>query len=354
MKVVSKKIIFAVSILAVLTGIGASNVFASERPFVDLAGRELRLTENPRRLATFVGPTPEKILMLGAADRLVGKNAYAVSGAWALEVYPKFGEIALFKSPMDPNVEELVGLAPDIIYYWSMNEQIERLESAGLKVVVAQLTANNPSTVDEFIAFQKREVDVIADSIGNETKQRAKLWNDYFDEKVRFVRERTAQLPERDRKKVYFSCSDDGLECFSKNSYPQFIVELAGGNFVAKDTNEEVNTTVSLEEIINWNPDLIIMGRTDSTDGVVKDERWSEIAAVKNGNVILPPDGVMFWDYSSECVLLMQFLAKTMYPDIFADLDMVAETKSYYKKFYNYELSDENARNILSHLPPAK
>jgi iron complex transport system substrate-binding protein len=354
MKVISRKIMCAALLLAVLTGIGASNVFASERPFVDLAGRELTLPENPRRLVTFVGPTPEKILMLGAADRLVGKNAYAVAGAWALEVYPKFGEMALFKSPMDPNVEELVGLAPDIIYYWSMNEQIERLESAGLKVVVAQLTANNPSTVDEFIAFQKKEVDVIADSIGDETKQRAKLWNDYFDEKVRFVRGRTAALPEGDRKKVYFSCSDDGLECFSKNSYPQFIVELAGGNFVAKDTNEEVNATVSLEGIINWDPDLIIMGRADSTDGIVTDERWGEIAAVKNGNVILPPDGVMFWDYSSECVLLMQFLAKTMYPDIFADLDMVAETKAYYKKFYSYELSDENARNILSHLPPAK
>ncbi|MDR1509367.1 MAG: ABC transporter substrate-binding protein [Synergistaceae bacterium] len=350
MRVVLRRIIFAVLIAAVLAGIGA----ASERLFVDLAGRELRLPENPRRLVTFVGPTPEKILMLGVADRLVGKNAYAVAGAWALEVYPKFGEIALFKSPMDPNVEELVGLAPDIIYYWSMNEQIERLESAGLKVVVAQLTANNPSTVDEFIAFQKREVDVIADSIGEETKQRAKLWNGYFDEKVQFVRERTAALSERDRKKVYFSCSDDGLECFSKNSYPQFIVELAGGIFAAKDTNEEVNTTVSLEEIINWNPDLIIMGRTDSTDGVLKDERWNEIAAVKNGNVILPPDGVMFWDYSSECVLLMQFLAKTMYPELFTDLDMVAETKAYYEKFYNYELSDENARNILSHLPPAK
>jgi iron complex transport system substrate-binding protein len=323
-----------------------------ERAFVDLADRTVGIPENPQRLATFVGPTPEKILLLGAADRIVGKNGYAVAGPWALEVYPKFGEVTLFMNPMDPNVEELVSLNPDIVYYWSMAEQIDKMEAAGLRVVVAQLTSGNPSTVDEFVAFQKREVDVIAESIGPETQERAKLWSDYFDEKVKLIGEKTAGIPENERKKVYFGCSDDGLECFSKNSYPQFIVELAGGIFPAKDTSEEVNTTVTLEQIINWDPDFIIMGRTDSTDGVLKDDRWSEITAVKNGDVLLPPNGVMFWDYSSECVLLMQFIAKTLYPDLFSDLDMVRETKAYYKTFYDYDLSDENARNILSHLPP--
>jgi iron complex transport system substrate-binding protein len=320
---------------------------------VDLAGREVSLPQNPRRLATFVGPTPEKILLLGAADRIVGKNAYAVAGPWAIEVYPRFKDVALFLNPMDPNIEELVALEPDVVYYWSMPEQIGRMEAAGLSVVVPQLTNNNPGTTGEFIEFQKREVDVIAESIGGGAKERAKMWNDFFDEKVKFVRDRTKNLTENQKKKVYFGCSDNGLECFSKNSYPQFIVELAGGIFVAKDTNEEVNTIVTLEQIIDWDPDVVIMGRTDSTDEVMKDARWSEISAVKNGMVLLPPDGVMFWDYSSECVLLMQFLAKTLYPDLFEDVDMISETRAYYKTFYGYDLSEENARNILSHLPPA-
>ena len=325
-----------------------------ERIFVDLAGREVTLPLAPQRLATFVGPTPEKILLLGAADKIVGKNAYAVAGPWALEVYPRFGDVELFLNPMEPNVEELISLAPDIIYYWSIPEQIEKMEAAGLAVVVTQLTDNNPTTAEEFIEFQKREVNTIAGSIGEETKERADMWNRYFDEKVKLISEKTKDLRESDRKKVYFSCSDNGLECFSKNSYPQFITELAGGIYVAKDTNEEVNDTVTLEQIIEWDPDVIIMGRTDSTDGVTRDVRWSEISAVKNGMVLLPPNGVMFWDYSGECVLLMQFMAKTFYPDLFSDIDMVKETQEYYKNFYGYDLSDENARNILSHLPPAR
>ena len=33
---------------------------------------------------------------------------------------------------------------------------------------------------------------------------------------------------------------------------------------------------------------------------------------------------------------------------------MLKEVKEYYKTFYDYDLSDENAKNILAHLPPAQ
>jgi len=61
----------------------------------------------------------------------------------------------------------------------------------------------------------------------------------------------------------------------------------------------------------------------------------------------------MFWDYSSEGVLLMQFLAQKMYPELFGDFDMVAETQRYYKRFYDFDLTTEDARRLLDHLPPA-
>jgi iron complex transport system substrate-binding protein len=318
----------------------------------DLAGREVSTPDNPRKLVALVGPTSEKLLLLGAGDRVAGKNAYAVGGPWALEVYPRFKDVKLFQQPMSPNLEELIALEADIVYFWNVPDQIAKMEEAGLVVVVAQLVENNPSTIDEFIGFQKKEVSVIAQSIGADAIEKAKRWNDYFDAKVNLLRERTAGLSAAEKKKVYYSCADDPLECFSKNSYPQFAVELAGGTFVAAATAEEVDTVVTLEQVIAWDPDVIIMGRTDTTDGVLKDERWNEISAVKNGSVLLPPNGVMFWDYGSENVLLMQFIAKALHPDLFADIDMVKETKDYYRTFYGYELSDENAGNILSHMPP--
>jgi iron complex transport system substrate-binding protein len=48
----------------------------------------------------------------------------------------------------------------------------------------------------------------------------------------------------------------------------------------------------------------------------------------------------------------MLYLAQKLYPDLYTDLDMVTETQAYYRQFYGYELSAENARRLLGHLPP--
>jgi len=49
----------------------------------------------------------------------------------------------------------------------------------------------------------------------------------------------------------------------------------------------------------------------------------------------------------------MEFVAKTIHPELFQDLDMIKEIKKYYSKFYRYDLTDEEANRILKHLPPA-
>jgi iron complex transport system substrate-binding protein len=77
------------------------------------------------------------------------------------------------------------------------------------------------------------------------------------------------------------------------------------------------------------------------------------VSAVKNGRVYVNGGGLMHWDYGSEGILLMEYMAKTLHPDLFTDLDMKTEVKEFYLKFYNYSLTDEQADRILRSLPPA-
>ena len=49
-------------------------------------------------------------------------------------------------------------------------------------------------------------------------------------------REKTDDLTEDEKPRADHARSDEGLVTFSKNSYPEYLVELAGGNYVAKDT----------------------------------------------------------------------------------------------------------------------
>ena len=130
-------------------------------------------------------------------------------------------------------------------------------------------------------------------------------------------------------------------------------MELAGGNYVAKDTPVEMNSHLTVEQIMNWDPDIIFMGRMNSVEIITDNPAWSGIKAVRDGRVYLSPSGVFNWDYGSENILLLLYLAKTIHPDLFADLDMEKEVHDYYKTFYGFELSQENVQRILTHQNPA-
>ena len=47
----------------------------------------------------------------------------------------------------------------------------------------------------------------------------------------------------------------------------------------------------------------------------------------------------------------MEWLAKTLYPDRFTDINVVNETKDFYRTFYHYNLTDEEANTFLNPHP---
>jgi iron complex transport system substrate-binding protein len=318
----------------------------------DLAGRQVTLTMPVQRAVAIAGPSYEKVFMLGQAGRLAGAHFYMVDRPWVKATNPGISAVTPIRSPGEPNVEALLQLSADCVFFWDYADPLKNMEAARIPVVVVQNATGNPKTVDEFIAYQKREVQVFADALGPEARTKAAAWFDYFDKKVAYVSERSAGIPANQRKTAIYAYGEEGLGLFSQYSYVSFWLELAGGRNIADETGAEMDTEVTMEQIIAWDPDLIFMGRMESADPVLKGRTWAELKAVKNGDVQLCPDGVMYWDYSSEGVLLMLFLAQKLYPDRYTDLDMVAETQAYYRQFYGYELSAENAQRLLSHLPP--
>jgi iron complex transport system substrate-binding protein len=92
---------------------------------------------------------------------------------------------------------------------------------------------------------------------------------------------------------------------------------------------------------------MIIVGRQYPVALVTDDPRWRHVSAVRNGYVHPSPAGVFYWDGGPESALMMLFIAKTLYPETFADLDMIAEIKSFYARFYRFVLTDAQAQKIL-------
>lgn len=319
----------------------------------DVTGRQVEVPANADNVMLLPGPAFEKTLLLGVADR-VGTALKSSNTAWARTVYPRIAEIAVEGKSSSPNIEEMLSRGTQFVIchdYTDLNAQLDEL---GMPYVITQCSGELPyNDLEGFLAFQHNEVNAIAQAFGGEALDNAQRWLDYFDEKVAYVRSKTDALTDEQRPRVYYARSDEGLVTFSQNSYPQYLVELAGGYYVSKDTPEEMNSTLTIEQIMAWDPEIIFMGRMDDTAIIKDNPAWSGMTALKNDAVYLCPSGIFNWDYSGESVLLMLYLAQHIHPELFADLDMEEEVRYYYSAFYGYDLTPDQIQRILNHMPPA-
>ncbi len=326
---------------------------AQNHTVTDLSGRATVLPVTVNHVACLVGPSYEKVFLLGERDKIAVVPPFVKQMPWAVRVIPNLSAIPDMASYQDPNLEELMNRHVDVVFFWDYPKPLEKMVSSGIPVVVTQqsLSEQRPSSIAQFRKTFRDEVNIFGKVLGPGARQRADEYNAYFDARVDKILAVTSRIPASERPDIYYVRGPKALTTHGQYTYTHWWVEIAGGHLVSENLSQQV-PDVSMEQVIAWDPDIIIMGRVNNTALILDDPKWKDIKAVRNGDVYVNPDGVMYWDYSSEGVLLMEYLAKTFHPDKFADLDMRKEVKEYYAKFYNYTLTDDEADRILHHLAP--
>jgi len=110
-----------------------------------------------------------------------------------------------------------------------------------------------------------------------------------------------------------------------------------------------------MEQIYEWDPDIILITNfsaylpEDLYNNSIEGHDWSNVSAVKNGQVYKFPLGMYRWfPPASDTPLVLTWLAKTIQPELFADVDMDAEIKDFYKEHYGAELTDEDVQQIYN------
>jgi iron complex transport system substrate-binding protein len=286
---------------------------------------------------------------LGGADRVVTMTMTAAP--WMVATNP--GVDAIQKIPAEPNFEDLLVKQVDVAFFaYNADRTMKKLEALGIPGLVSQPVGRTARTVEDFIADAKRSMRLFGQVLGGEAERRAEAWCDYLNERIRFVTQRLSGLPAGQRLKMYYLRGPGALNTQGVGSNTFWYSEMAGADMVVKSLPLGGKGSVSMEDMVRWNPDVILVGRQYSLDLVLKDERFAEIAAVKHGRVYSSPEGVFYWDGGPESVLLMLFVAKLLYPDRFADLDVAAEVKNYYAHFYGYQLSDGEVALLLKGQSP--
>ncbi len=326
----------------------------NDKTITNIDGAKINVPEKAERIAAVYGPSYEAVVALGDEDKVVVRaDVQTDSLPWATKVFKRIRTLPYLKNVhTGVNTEEVLKYNPDIIFGFPRPNEIKKLEDAGVAVVPGTSTGKLSDTPDLLMVY--------AQALGESEVERAKAYADYFDQKMSMVKSVTEKIPEVDRPKVYYA-GVDLLTTYGKYSDLPELIEAAGGQAVSKDLEAGNRSQITFEQLAAWNPDFIFIdhGGINDSSTVEKimadtyaDGRYNQISAVAHKQIYLSPSGVFYWDMGLQKILLLMQVAKILHPDAFPDLDMVKEVKAFYTQFYQYNLTDDEARKLLNRQNP--
>ena len=252
----------------------------------------------------------------------------------------------------DGSYEEFIAAEPDVIIEsideggdGDLSTVKERQEKFGTIPVVAVRDTTNVEKVGESILFRGKVV-------GAEDK--ANELNDFNNKYLDMVNEKSSKLQDSDKRTVYYASGDDGLQTNPSGSSHGQLIDLVGAKNVAYSASQGNTTSsiqVSIEQVISWNPDVIITTDPEFYASVYNDSNWAHIKAVQNKDVYLSPQSPFKWfdrPVGANMIIGVPWTAKAIYPDDYKDINMVDATKEFYSNFYHFDLSDDQAKEILT------
>jgi iron complex transport system substrate-binding protein len=170
----------------------------------------------------------------------------------------------------------------------------------------------------------------------------------YTEDTMKTISGRIERLPKDKRPRVYFARGPRGLETGLGGSITVETIELLAQN-VAGETRGGLGT-VSIEQVLVWNPQIIVTIDQDFAAKVYDDPAWAPIEAVRARRVHLSPKLPFGWvDFppSVNRLIGLWWLAKILYPDLFPE-DLRGLTRTFYDKFYHVNVTDAQIDRVLA------
>lgn len=184
-------------------------------------------------------------------------------------------------------------------------------------------------------------------------KERAAQLNAYADRSLKQVTAATAGIPDASRPRIYYAEGTDGLSTEPKGSMHTELIELCGGVNVHKAKSDDSYgygmDKVTLEQVMLYDPDIMLIKEKAFCAKVFHDPRWKRIRAVRDKRCYLIPSGPFNWfDRPPSFMRLLgaKWLVSILHPGRLP-VDMVRETKTFYRLFLRANLSDGEARELL-------
>ena len=322
------------------------------RAITDSAGRRVEIPQRISRVLA-AGPPASILLYTLAPEKMIGwvRTPSPAEKAFLMESVrnlPEYGRLT--GRGNTANLENVLKFKPDLIIdigsvgptYVSLANNVQ--DQTKIPYVLLDGTFSKTPEVYR----------LLGDLIG--VKDRAEQLARYADETLNGLGTRIAAIPEAERPRVYYGRGANGLETGLAGSINLEVLERVGAINVAASAGTGGITKVSIEQVLSWNPDVILALDPRFYSAVATDPLWSSVKAVRDKRIYLSPNLPYGWFDAPPGVnrlIGVRWLTSILYPKQFSE-DLRGVTRDFYKRFYQIDLSEQQLDALLTSATTSK
>ncbi len=306
--------------------------------FTDSAGREVEVPANITKVA-ISGPMAQIYVFALAPDKLAG-----IAEPWDATA-EQFLDTDYYNLPL---LGQLYGGKGEM--------NLETLLASGAEVVI-DVGEPKKTIVEDLDALQQQtgvpfvHITATTSTMGETYRKLGELLNmpDEAEKLAVFcnnVYSRTQQIAEDVTKtKLLYCLGDKGLSVLANSSYHAEVVDMLSNNVavVEDPSSKGSGNEVDMEQILLWNPDVILFAPDSIYSTVAENEVWQKVNAISSGKYYEVPTAPYNWMGFPPAVqrcLGMMWMAKLLYPDE-AQYDLYEEVTQCYKLIYHCDITRE-------------
>jgi iron complex transport system substrate-binding protein len=321
---------------------------AGAREIVDMTGRKVTVPDSMKKVyapspyGSYIMYSIDPTMLSGLIFPLKEEDKpFLRPSIWNL---PVIG--SLFGQGQTANIEILLKAKLDLIIMWSASKSAL---NAKAEETLKKLNAPFAYAVTESMADYPAAYLFLGKLLGRE--ERTERLAAYCQKTLTDVRAVVNRVPKEQRPRVYYAEGVDGLSTECNDSIHVELLSIAGDRNVhrCRTSSHKGMEKISLEQVMLYQPDVIIAQERVFYDKVFKDPAWQQVKAVRLGRVHLIPRSPFNWfdrPPSFMRFLGLKWLMNCLYPQEYK-IDLVKETRDFYRLFLGAEVSEQQARKVI-------
>lgn len=288
------------------------NLISYEKLTLENYGRELVITEKPTKVLTLGPNATELFIALGLEDLVIGKSLDNHSRAPLPEYAEAYGNIEELTYGSATR-EAVITSGADFIYGidWEFGGEgldVEELENFGITTYM-----------NSALSLEEMYEEILDLGKVFEVEEKAEAFVANQKERIAAVQEKVSGQDPVDV--LVYDSGGDGVFTAGGTNFATLLIEYAGGKNVFDDITDKQWTTVSFEEVLARDPDVILIQDYDAPPleqkitEIKENSVLSELDSVANENFVVNTlESVL---PGNRMAYTIEMLAAEFYPELF-------------------------------------